>query len=240
MSKGLYPSTHLLEETSMPRPSRFPSVLICSILVVTLLIPLAAHGENVEVKPVGVYAEIDTRLANEAVEALAGAEEAKRQATVAAIKAHPEKYAPYVFYVLSRVLFEDGDKDGAAFWFYAGQLRARFDANRCAERSARQAVAALNQQFGGPINQYTFQDIPKLEALIERVLAWDRETPHAYDHRWINLHGMGVFLAAQDPESATKPLSLPADEWDAIAETTRKDYLAGFRQAMGQTRATEE
>jgi len=224
----------------MTRPSLLFCVATCSCLIVTLSIAIAAQGENIEVKPTGVYAEIDTRLANETVEALAGAEQAKREATIAAIKAHPEKYAPAVFYVLSHVLFGQGEKEEAAFWFYAGQVRARFDANRCAEVSARQAVAALNQQFGGPINQYTIQDIPKLEALIERVLAWDRETPHSYDHRWINLYGMGVFLAAQDPERPTKPLSLPADQWDEIEEKTRQEYLEGFRHAMHQMGTTRD
>jgi len=144
----------------------------------------------------------------------------------------PQKYAPPVFYVLSNILFSDGRQDDAGFWFYAGQLRPRFDANRCADVSARQAVAALTEEFGTPINQYMFKDFAKVEALIPKVVEWDRKTPHEYDQRWINLHGMAAMLESLDPATG-KPnsLSLPRDQWDAIAEKTRVDYVEGLRQA---------
>lgn len=192
-----------------------------------------ALAQDRTLTPRGEYARIDTRATNEAIAALSRGDEAAQDRVIAQVKAQPEGFAPPVFYVLSRVLFQRGQKDEAAFWFYAGQLRARFDANRCADVSARQAVSALNQQFGGPINQYAFQDIAKLEALVPRVVAWDRQTPHRYDHRWINLHGMNAVLSATDPKApAQAALSLPEAEWPQIAEKTRQDYLAGFRDAM--------
>jgi hypothetical protein len=184
------------------------------------------------------FAKIDTRPADEAIAALTGGNADLRQQTVLRIKEQPEKYAPTVFYVLSNVLLEQGEKDDAAFWFYAGQLRARFDANRCADASARQAVTALNLRFGQGVNQHAFQDIPKLEALIPRVVEWDRKTPHRYDHRWINLHGLDAIVASEGGTS-TGPavLSLPAEEWEKIAEKTREDYLDGFRRAMSQVKS---
>ena len=132
-------------------------------------------------------------------------------------------------------MFQDGKKDEGAFWFYAGQLRARFDANRCADVSARQAVGVLNQTYGSLINQYALQDIPKLESLVSRVIEWDKVTPHNYDHRWINLHGMNAMmsgLSSKDAPAAPATLSLPKDQWDSIAEKTRDHYLSGFKQAM--------
>jgi len=42
----------------------------------------------------------------------------------------PENYAPPVFYALSEALLVRGEKDDAAFWFYAGQIRTRFDAHK--------------------------------------------------------------------------------------------------------------
>lgn len=181
------------------------------------------------------FAPIDIRLANDTIEVLAKGDAEKRLRTIQQIKDHPENFAPPVFYVLSNVLFQLGNKDDAAFWFYAGQLRARFDANRCTDISAREAVDVLNQQFGPPINQYTFQDISKLEVLIPRVVEWDRRTPHQYDNRWINLHGMDVVMYGMDAKPETsRTLSAPREEWEEIAEKTREDYLNGFKEAIAQ------
>jgi hypothetical protein len=145
-----------------------------------------------------------------------------------------------VLYELSRTLFSLGQKDEAAFWFYAGQLRARFDANRCSDISARQAVAVLNQEYGTPINQYAFQDLSKLESLIHRVVEWDRSTPHNYDHRWINLHGLEATLSAMGEESSNKPLSLPSEQWETIAENTRKKHLENFEEVLIQAKSMQK
>ena len=188
--------------------------------------------EDVAVKPSGDYAQIDTRLANKAIQVLAKGSVEERQRTIEQIKVAPDKYAPPVFYLLSEVLFQDGKRDEGAFWFYAGQLRANFDASRCADASAREAVSALDLEYAALINRYTFQDLPKLEQLVAQVIEWDRKTPHNYDHRWINLHGMAATMAGLDVDGAgAKPavLSLPKEQWDEIAEKTRADYLAAFR-----------
>jgi hypothetical protein len=184
-------------------------------------------AETTTIRPTGEYARIDTGLANDTIAALGRGTPAQKRDTVERVTASPERYAPPVFYALSRALFVDGKRDEGAFWFYAGQLRGRFDANRCADVSARQAVAVLNDEYGGEINRHAFQDLDKLEALIPKVVEWDRKTPHQYDHRWINLHGMQVVLGDQK-----SPLSLPTEQWETIAEQTRTDYLSGFRNAM--------
>jgi len=56
---------------------------------------------------------------------------------------------------------------------------------RIKDVTARQAVRELNRSFGQEINQYAFQDLPKLEALIPRVVEWDRRTPHRLKKRWL-------------------------------------------------------
>ncbi len=197
---------------------------------------LATADTNV-VTPKGEYAKIDTRLANETIQILAKGTPEDRQKVIETIKANPGNYAPPVFYTLSQILFLDGKKDEAAFWFYAGQLRARVDANICADSSARQAVGVLNRNYGTPINQYAFQDIPKLEELVPRVVDWERRTPYSYDRRWINLHGMGAMMSglnAKTQDASQTSVSFPKDQWNDIAEKTRTDYLADFRKAITQ------
>ncbi|WP_158000173.1 DUF6683 family protein, partial [Melaminivora alkalimesophila] len=172
-------------------------------------------------------------FARSALQALGSPDAATRQRAIAQVQEAPQRYAPPVLYALSHVLMQQGRNDQAMFWFYAGQLRGRYDANRCADVSARQAIAVLNQRYGGPINQYAFRHLPQLEKTVQEVLAWDRRTPHDYDHRWINLHGMGAFGASGGGEGPAA-LSLPEAQWPAIAEQTRVDYLKGFQEAMAR------
>ena len=212
--------------------SRYASAFLG--IFVLLATQIVVAGTEV-VTPRGEFAQIDTRLATETIQILAKGTAEEKQSTISKIKANPGNYAPPVLYVLSNVLFANGEKDEGAFWFYAGQLRARIDANICADLSARQAVGVLNQNFGAPINQYTLQDIPKLEELIPKVIEWERKTPYNYDRRWINLHGMGAVMSGmgvQNKDPSQSSLSYPKDQWNDIAEKTRTDYLSNFKKAM--------
>jgi hypothetical protein len=212
-----------------------------AVIGASLCLASAAVSAQESVQAQGQFAQIDTRLANETIEVLENGNAEEQQRTIERIKDHPQNFAPPVFYVLSNVLFRGGEKDEATFWYYAGQLRARFDANRCADATARQAVRELNQRFGPAINQYAFQDVPKLEALIPRVVEWDRRTPHRYDHRWINLHGMDAVRSGLGGRSTpVTVLSAPEEEWEKIAEKTRQDYLNGFRKALARMKSRQK
>ena len=200
-------------------------------------IPPPAGAEDLIVQPKGEYAKIDTSLTIKTMQALAGGTAEERHQAIESIKASPDRYTPPVFYLLSNVLFEDGMQEEAAFWFYAGQLRGSFDANRCADITAREAISVLNERYGPLINQFMVPRLAKLEELIPQVVEWDRKTPHNYDHRWINLHGTDALLSGLDAESSDgkpKALSLPEKQWGEIAEKTRRDYLADFREALVQ------
>lgn len=209
-------------------------IFILSIISIVSAHPYQSSGaEEITVKPTGEFAQIDTDKMNKALEILKKGSKEEQDKLISEIKATPQNFAPPVLYKLSNVLFDKGDKDDAAFWFYAGQLRGRFDANRCADLSSREAIAVLNMTYGAPINKYALQDIPKLTKLVEQVVEWDEKTPHSYDQRWINLHGMGAMISGLNPNETKKPiLSMPENEWDAIAAKTRKDYLNGFQAAM--------
>ncbi|WP_255576287.1 hypothetical protein [Comamonas sp. Y33R10-2] len=194
--------------------------------------------------PVGVFAQIETKLGQEALRLLSQGSPQQQQNVLDRVRSAPERFQPPVLYVMSQLLFKAGQKDEAAFWFYAGQLRARFDANRCADPTARPAVDVMNQNFGGPINRYLFQDLDNAQALIAKVVEWDRRTPYAYDPRWINLHGVQAVQTAKDPQLAKtltkESLSLPQSEWPALAEQTRSKFLQGFIDAISQLKAVSK
>lgn len=205
---------------------QYPYQRTAFFIFVVLLTSQIIHAQTRVIAPEGGHAQIDTQLANETLQALVHGSSITQRKVMAEIQKNPENYAPPVFYALSNVLFSKGKKDDAAFWFYAGQLRARADANICADESARQAVAALNHQYGSAINQHMFKNIAQLKKLIPKVIEWERNTAYNYDRRWINLHGMDAVLGGD------RPLSLPQEQWEAIDEQTRANYLQGFQQAM--------
>jgi hypothetical protein len=179
-------------------------------------------GHRIPVPPAGEHATVDVARQNAALAALHGPDPA---GAAAAVLAAPHAYAPPVLAATAAVLFAAGRRDEAAFWFYAAQLRARFDANRCADPTAAAAVAVLTRHYGPQINRHAFADPARLRATVERVVGWDRATPHDYDHRWIALHGMGAFTGGA-------PLGRPASEWPAIAERTRAEYLQGLDEVL--------
>ncbi|MBY0356891.1 MAG: hypothetical protein K2W82_02735 [Candidatus Obscuribacterales bacterium] len=202
-----------------------------------LFVQLPLWADTIELAPQGEYAKIDVSLAQQSMQELTQSNEKVKAKRIAEILAAPDKYAPPVFYVLSNQLFDQGKKDEAAFWFYAGQLRARCDANRCADVTAREGVAVLNQEYGTGINQYMFQHVAALKELVPKVVEWDSKTPHNYDVRWINLHGMQAMqasLGGADQKAKPEPLSLPKSEWAQIEKDTRQQYLDGFNAMLSE------
>lgn len=190
---------------------------------------LATRGADVLVQPSGDYQDIDVRLEFDTIQSLGTSKGKTRLQIITAITNKPENFTPPVLYVLSNVLFDEGRKDEAMFWFYAGQLRGTIDANICADKSAKAAIDVLNQNFGPPINQYAFRNISTLTNTVERVISWEEKTPYAYDRRWINLHGMGAFT-----ENTNEPLSVPKEQWEAIRKKTRDEYRSEFYQALAE------
>lgn len=202
------------------------------ILLLTIVFGLStlsfAQTETKEIKPKGVFKEIDIARHNEAIEILNGKNKKLKQQTVDSILKNPNFYNPPVIYALSRELFNQDKKDDAMYWFYVAQLRARYDANLCKDNSAKQAVSVLNGEYGPDINKYAFQDIDKLEKTITKVVDFVRTNEENYDHRWINLHGMDAVLSGMDDNTQKKELSQPKDKWTEIKKKTLDDYYNGF------------
>ena len=80
------------------------------------------------------------------------------------------------------VLFLNGKKDDAVFWFYAAQLRVRYQL--VFEKGDRgQLLSVMMMTMGPTINNYAFQDISNLDRILDRVLEWDRKTPNPFYDR---------------------------------------------------------
>lgn len=111
----------------------------------------------------------------------ASAQSEWNQMSVKDLKQQAPELHPAALYTLAMKLFEDGNKDEAVFWFYAGQLRYRFflKASKNLEKTGDSALfGSLSETIGKPINEYAYGDIPKLLRTIDKVLEWDAATPN--------------------------------------------------------------
>lgn len=185
----------------------------------------APLGHPIPVTPAGEHAAIDVSVLRSALAALTGADPLRRADAVRTVLHTPSRFAPPVLHAVSEAVFES-DREEGAWRFYAAQLRTRFDITRCADPTVEGAAAILTGRFGPPVNRWVFAEPSRLRPLAERAVEWDRATPHDYDHRWVNLHGTGAFGAGDGR------LSVPADEWDAIAERVRVEYLEGVDEVL--------
>ena len=94
-----------------------------------------------------------------------------------------ENKHPAAYYKAAAQLFQDGDRDEAVFWFYAGQLRYRvhLTCHPDLKPDGDPALfASLSESVGRPINEYAFGDPPALAATIGKVLDWDAATVNGF------------------------------------------------------------
>jgi hypothetical protein len=211
------------------------SIILLSLSLLLLNV-CNAQVQSKKVKPKGVFKEIDVAKHNDAISNLQSTGNKKKALAIESILKNPNDFNPPVLYALSRELFQQGNKDEAAYWFYVAQIRARYDANLCLDNSAKQAVSLLNNEYGPDINKYAFQDIDKLEKTINKVVDFVGTNHENYDHRWINLHGMWAFFADNKSE---KSLSKPTNEWEAIKKKTIEDYHNGFIEFVKNNKKAE-
>jgi len=194
------------------------------------------NQKNIEIAPKGLYAEIDVQRSNDLLKfLLQGEQEVKLKAAEEVLK-NPNNYNPTVLFGLSQVLFNSDRKDEACFWFYVAQLRARYDANLCMDKTATSGLTVLNEKYGPEINQYAFKDINKLKETVAKVVSYVRANEENYDHRWMNLHGMDAIKASMEKGNSNKAnqkeLSQPKTNWKTIKEKTINDYFADFQEFL--------
>ncbi|GAB3932485.1 hypothetical protein GCM10028827_30670 [Mucilaginibacter myungsuensis] len=182
-----------------------------------------------KVEPTGVYKTIDTRKAADIIKKLASKDSKEVAAAKKLVLADPNAHIPPVLYALSNTLYLEKKFDDAAFWFYVAQLRARYDVNRCADRTA--TSLQYNQAYGAQINKYATKDIPKLRKTVARVIQFVKTNNEQYDQRWINLTGMDAMQQSLGDKAKPAELSVPKKQWPAIKTRTIKEYLDGFNQA---------
>ncbi len=111
---------------------------------------------------------------------------------------------------------------------------------RCADETARGGVSAMESQLPHNLRLAEREDRVQWKRVIDQVLEWDEETPYSYDHRWINLHGIGayrnVFPELENKWGGRKleALSLPEDQWPELRKKVREDFRQAFEEGNSQ------
>jgi hypothetical protein len=209
--------------------------LLIPLCILFAIPSLAQNVNQYPVKPKGVYSQINMVNDQKMISQLTDGTH-NRQAMNSVIQ-HAGQYSPPVLYVLSDVLFKLNRKDEAAYWFYIAQLRARYDINRCADKTA--TAARYNEMYGPQINKYTMQgNLDKLTQLINKVVAYVATNNESYDQRWINLEGMGAMQSSLDGKQPNA-LSMPQSQWASIKAKTIADYQSGFKEALAGLRKNQ-
>lgn len=178
-----------------------------------------------EMKPQGEYAKIDNSRILHDMKVFEGTDNAAKDSLVKAIESKPGDYAPPVFMGMAGRLFEQKQAEKAYFWFCFGRLRGRYDAARCADVSAREGIDVMAMKVNPELRKYILKMKPEeIVPFAKKVIKLDADTPCHYDHRWLNLHGMGAFLN-------TKELSLPEAEWPALHKEVQQHFLKDAEEA---------
>ena len=151
------------------------------------------------------------------------------------IKETPEKFSPPVFFLLSKLFYAAENYENAAFYYYLGQLRTRYDTNRSADPNAG-VVADLVSDLWIEFNIYGFQDLDRLETIVLSVVEYDKITAHNYDQRWIN----GIIPSDIIEITDLKIMSVPEDEWLNLEISSREEFLMSFYEDLDEARSLQE
>lgn len=222
----------------MPARYNNNSLLVLCALGVLSLHPLRIFSQGgdstIYVEPKGVYAEIDVSKDTKIMQLLENG--GSTHAAVDSVLSRPDEYTPTLVCLISNILFAEGYKDSAAFWFYVGRTRARIDANLCTDNTAKSAVGELTQHFGPEINKHVYEDINQVRPIWEKVVQYIETHEEHYDRRWIALHGMRAMLSGLDEdegeEEETEPIILPQEEWARIKKETLEKQMVDLESAL--------
>jgi len=102
------------------------------------------------------------------------------------------------YYQTAKLMFDEGHKDEALQWLYAGEIRARVGAGLDPDASRNNALmVALNQGLATPLKAYAKRDKENWTQQIDAALAWDKAHPLTAQAKLVT----GDASVAIDPEN---------------------------------------
>ena len=201
---------------------KFKIILAGLVLIVFTI--KAQDVKTIEVKPVGVYAEINIEGQNRMLQLLYDTQ--TRNAAIDTIFNNITHFNPPVIYLFSQALFLNGEKQSAVEWYLYAQINAMYDAARCVDNTAKQAVMVLEERTQPTLDEYMKKNKPIVTESARKVIQLFNSLQPDYDIRWINLHGLGAFDGAFGEELPKEAAKLTEDKslWPSIKAKVLKEF----------------
>lgn len=195
------------------------------IIALVLVSNFVFSQENkIDLTPKGVYAEIEIAKQKEMIDLLI--KPSTRLAAIDTVFNNISKYNPAVFYVMSQVLFVEGEKQNAVDWYLFAQISAMYDVNRSIDKSVKQNIGILETRFRPLFKTYISEHKQEYMQSIDKAVKLFKLIPQDYDIRWINLSGTGAVIASLEKDvDVNKKLTVIKDKWPAIKASTIKDFI---------------
>ncbi|HYD97984.1 MAG TPA: hypothetical protein VEH84_01255 [Alphaproteobacteria bacterium] len=178
------------------------------------------------------FEDAELAAVDEAFRATVAAPPAEDAAVAARIVAERDRLEPPYFYEAARRLLAT-DPNAALEWFAFGQLRARYDALRCADESAGDFVFAL-PQIAPEVTRTAEANLPAYGAAGLRALARPELFVGTASPWWICARSRSAAerVAKGEPARASVWLK-PEDEWPSIRQALRDLMGESYRRLAG-------
>ena len=95
------------------------------------------------------------------------------------IKAPKTLREPLELFPVTVTLYRLGRKDEAVFWFYVAYLRGQHQAI-VKGGDVGQLLTVMKMTIGPPILNYAYQDVKKLNRILDKVAAWNKSHPNPF------------------------------------------------------------
>jgi hypothetical protein len=206
------------------------------LFVLACALPAAAQqgapGQVPYDRPQGIYATINMSGTESAIRELGQLIPVPRREAIAAAVPNAARLSPPVLYALANaVSLDDANMADAVIWYHIGRIRAVFDALRCKDPSAREAVNILGKGLSPDITRFQRQNRQRTMEIAELAVKWDQQNPRGYDYRWINLYGkVARYSAGTDPAEPT----VPESEWPEILKRVHEAHLKSVQEFAAQ------
>jgi len=171
----------------------------------------------------GAYASIDMRGTDELLGRLRQAYGSDKRVAMREVAGRPAIVMPPVFYALGSALAEERPED-AVYWYQCGRIRAVYDALRCRDKTARNALNIVRRLLSPELQKEMFYRRDRLVRLAEKAVAWDLDTPRSYDQRWPALYG-----DAAKTSDGSEDLQVPESEWPEVLKHVHEAHLQSVR-----------
>jgi hypothetical protein len=180
-------------------------------------------GPRLHDKPQGIYAGIEIHGQLRTIARLRELIPTPRREAIAAALQNPAALSPPALYALANAISQDdANMRDAVFWYHVGRLRAVYDALRCKDPTARNAVNILGRNLNPDIARYQRQRRQYTLEIAEAAIKWDQNHPREYDHRWVNLYGK---VARESAGTDPSELTVSELEWPAILKHVHEAHL---------------